>query len=97
MIYADCAGCGVGSDERHHICTHHCGYLASTNYPFPYADDIALTWTIEVDFGNYIQLDFIQIEVESSNPECLSDYVLVQDVDSNGNLRVGLKHCLHIS
>ncbi len=88
VVFSGCAGCDVGSDSRHHICTSTCGYLASPGFPFPYDDDIDVSWFIHVAFGSYIKLTFLRMNVESPSPGCPADYVLVHDVDASGNLKV---------
>ncbi len=57
-------------------------------YPHPYADNSQTTWNIEVHPGSYIELTFEDLRVESGNPECQQDYVLINDMTPDGGIKL---------
>ena len=90
---SECVGCGVGASDELHTCTHHCGYLASPMYPYPYPENTKTTWKIQAEPGNYIELIFHDLQVESQRPDCLQDYLLINNIDHSGDVKLIARLC----
>ncbi|XP_029701072.1 CUB and sushi domain-containing protein 3 isoform X7 [Takifugu rubripes] len=43
------------------------GRILSPGYPFPYDNNLRCTWTIEVDSGNIVSLQFLSFDTEASH------------------------------
>ncbi|KAF7198803.1 CUB and sushi domain-containing protein 3-like [Nothobranchius furzeri] len=43
------------------------GRILSPGYPFPYDNNLRCTWTIEVDSGNIVSLQFLAFDTEASH------------------------------
>ena len=52
------------------------GTIISPNYPNPYTDDSECVWTVTVDPGDVISLNFTNMDIEQ-HQSCRYDYVEV--------------------
>ena len=92
-FYPGCPGCGIGSTSSHINCTHHCGYIASPKYPSVYPANTKVTWVIKVTQDNYIQLEFVEFNVESSLESCDQDFVEVYNLLKGGSQTLKGRYC----
>ena len=59
--------------------TGNSGQLASPLYPRNYPNNVDYHWSITVNAGMYIQVDFLDIDIEiAQNQYCTYDYVRVR-------------------
>ena len=77
-----------------HMCTHPCGYIASPNFPLNYDPYSDIYWDIKIQSGQYIKLNFTQMKVESSFPDCGQDKVIITDYRMNGEPKILGMHCV---
>ena len=89
----DCPGCGVGQTGSF-TCEHHCGYLASPDYPMNYPPYSNGWWHIIVQRDSYIELEFTTFLVQSPAPSCKKDYLLVYDTTLEGVSKLIDRYCV---
>ena len=75
-------------------CEHHCGYLASADYPMHYPPYSTGWWHIIVPKDNYIELEFTTFLVQSPAPSCEKDYLLVYDTTLEGVSKLIDRYCV---
>ncbi len=67
--------------------------MASPLFPYSYANAMQTTWHIQVPSGNYIELVFEELDIQSQKPVCLQDYLMVYDVSEIGDVKVIARLC----
>lgn len=82
-VNKDCPGCGFG-ENRQFECTFSCGYVYSNGYPLPYPKNTRDRWQINVPESHYIQLTFLEFDLNESG--CDMDYLDVYDGDDHSRL-----------
>ena len=91
---SECAGCGIGEEKcSQHTCTSKCGYIASPNFPLPYAKNYRCFWHIKVKDKEFIKLTFARFVIDSTDNWCMADVVLLYDVTSGGSRQLIGRYC----
>ena len=59
--------------------------ITSPNFPLEYPNDVRCAWKIIVQQGYLIELNIIELNIESENDECIYDWLEYQNFDTADN------------
>ncbi|XP_062589229.1 uncharacterized protein LOC134250886 [Saccostrea cucullata] len=77
-------GCGMATEGCIISCTLQTAYIATDRYPAPYEAGETCTWNIAGTFGQYVELNVVNLDVINGDDTCSKSYIAIYDIDLNG-------------
>ncbi|XP_078341994.1 uncharacterized protein LOC111105682 isoform X2 [Crassostrea virginica] len=90
---SDKPGCGMTKDGCTVRCQVPSAYIATNRYPSPYQPGERCIWRIDGKFGQFVQLNILNIDVINGGQSCASSYIAVYDIDLSHKERLLGRYC----
>ena len=92
-LFSDKPGCGMAKDGCTVRCQVPSAYIATNRYPSPYQPGERCIWQIDGKFGQFVQLNILNIDVINGGQSCASSYIAVYDIDLSHKERLLGRYC----
>ncbi|XP_033745945.1 uncharacterized protein LOC117331366 [Pecten maximus] len=90
---SDVPGCGIESGHCITTCTLPSAYIGTPGFPADISMADTCSWTIQGNFGNFVRLHVLNLDMYDSNRACVKTFLAVYDVALNGELSLISKMC----